>query len=186
MTDRVYLSLWLRGHTQFNMLQSLERALERFPVSHADRAAALRIYALELVEPPMAEQQFEEADVTEIMSLAREFENPDCAYEVELRWDLWQREETWQLTPTPVRITCFAPKFPSDLGEQLLIDLGFEYLYLPNEEARPNWMALRSNIRSLLRFASDLEEVLPIGKRTLWSDSGEDFADRIEEAMASA
>ncbi len=183
MTDRVYLSLWLRGYSQSTMLQALERALDQFPISIFDRSGALRVYALELVEPAIAEQHFEETQPAEIVAAAQEFENPDCAYEVELHWDLWQREETWSLKPAPIRITCFGPRFPSDLGENLLVDFGFEYLYLPSEEADRNWTAIQSNIRSLLRLVSDWEEALPISKRTLWSDSGEDLATRIEEAL---
>ncbi len=182
MTDKVYLSVWLRGHSPLTLLQSLGRVLERFPISHADHSATLRVYALELVEPALTEHFFDEASAEEIIAAAREFENPDCAYEVELHWNLWQREEEWALTPSPLRILAFGPKFPSDLGEHLLIDFGFEYLYLPSDD-RPNWTALRSNIRSLLRMASEWEEILPIAKRTLWSDSGEDLAERIEETM---
>ena len=83
----------------------------------------------------------------------------------------------------------FGPEFPSDLGEHLQIDFGPEYLYLPGDvsagAAKPNWTALRSNLRSVLRLVADCEETLPISKRTLWSDSGEDLADRIEEALNS-
>jgi len=186
MTDRIYLSLWLRGYSQANMLQMLGRVLERLPVSVHDRAASLRVFAMELIEPALIERHFEEAQVDEIILAARDFDNPDYAYEVDLRWDLWEKLDTWKLTPNQVRVIAFGPEFPSDMGEHLLIDFGQEYLYLPGENEKPNWTALRSNIRSVLRLVSDCEEALPIAKRLLWSDSGEDLADRIEAALGDS
>lgn len=184
MIDRIYLSLWLRGHNQTTVLPTLGRVLERFPVSVHDRAASLRVFALEMIEPALIERHFEEAEVDEILVAARDFDNPDYAYEVDLRWDLWEKLDTWKLLPNQIRVIAFGPEFPSDLGEHLQIDFGPEYLYLPGEEAKPNWTALRSNLRSVLRLVADCEEALPIAKRALWSDSGEDLADRIEAALA--
>ena len=189
MTDRIFLSLWLHGHSQYTVLQTLGQVLERFPVSVHDRRASLRVFALELVEPALIERHFEEGEVDEIILAARDFDNPDYAYETDLRWDLWEKLGTWKLAPNQLRVIAFGPDFPSDMGEHLLIDFGPEFLYRPGgasgDDVKPNWTALRSNLRSVLRLVSDCEEILPISKRLLWSDSGEDLADRIEEALGS-
>jgi hypothetical protein len=183
MTDRIYLSLWLKNYAGVSPMAALERALEAFPVSQFKPTALLRIFALELAEPAILDREFEEADVDEILAAAHEFDNPDCAYEVTLHWDLWQHIEGWALSPSPVRVTTFGPEFPSDLGEQVRVDLGLDHLYLPGETLKPNWTALRSNVRSLLRLSTDIEARLPVARRTLWSDAEDDLAERLEEVI---
>ena len=41
----------------------------------------------------------------------------------------------------------------------------------------------QSNLRGLLRLAHELEGALPVEKRRLWSESGENFAARLEGAV---
>jgi len=185
MADRIYLSFWLRGFTEHNMLASLETVLEKFPFSRLLRHVTLRVYALEMVEPPALERTF--ADVgepRELIEAAREFENPDCAYQVSSYWDLWQSAPDWALRPSPVAISCFAPLFPSDNGEQILIECGTDHLFLPATPAKENLLPVRSNVRSLLHLAADLEKTLRVEKRLLWAESGENFAERLSAALA--
>jgi hypothetical protein len=185
MTDRIYLSLWLKPYAGVGPLAALDRALDLFPVSRFKPRVMLRVFALELTEPAILDREFEEANVEDILEAAREFENADCAYEVTIHWDLWQSEETWALAPAPVSVLAFGPEFETDLGDQLRVDLGQEHLFLPGGTARPNWTALRSNVRSLLRLSGEIESRLPVSRRTLWSDSEEDMADRMEEVISA-
>jgi hypothetical protein len=185
MADHLYLSVWLRGFTAHNMLQHLDRALRRFPYSHFNPSATLRVYAIEMMEPPAMERRFHEvASSREVIDAAREFSNADCAYQVEAFWDMWQFDGDWKLDAAPITLTLHGPEFASDLGEQLVADFGLDCLYLPGEAGVKNLTALRSNIRSLLRFTEELASVLPVEKRLLWSDSEENLADVIEEALA--
>jgi hypothetical protein len=59
MADQLYLSYWLRGFSEGNMLRKFERLLRTFPFSTASTAATtLRIYAMEYAEPPLLEVSF--------------------------------------------------------------------------------------------------------------------------------
>jgi hypothetical protein len=184
MADEVYLSLWLRDSGAHATLRHYQRLLERFPFSRLRPGLTLRIYAMEFAEPPALEHRFEgDVAAAEVIAAAREFENPDCAYQVEAYWDLLQHERDWELAPSAVTLTCFGPEFASDQGEQLLLQLGHDSLFLPESEAPAGFRAIQSNIRSLLHLASDLEEALPVERRMLWSESGENLAEQLAEML---
>jgi len=186
MADRIYLSCWLRGFTAHNMLASFEKLLGRFPFSRLAPEATLQIHAIDLTQAPVLEHFFEQGvDAAEVVRLCREFEHPDSAYRLEANWDLMTFNGGWRLAPAPVAITCFGPLFPSDLGEQILYDFGFDSPFLP-QPGRPGDLApVRSNIRSLLRLVDDVRAAVPLDKRTLWSESGASLAGELETALRS-
>lgn len=88
MPERVYLSLWIRGFDEGNMLRHFAQLLGRFPFSRLRPGIeALRVYALEESEPPALEQVFSgPPDLATVLRLAEEFEHADCAYLVESCW----------------------------------------------------------------------------------------------------
>ncbi len=213
MADQLYLSYWIRGFTERNMLDQLETALRRFPFSRLAPGLALRIFALEFAQPPVLERSFAEpADIDEIIPAAGEFLQGDCAYQVDGAWDLWQWDREWELRPAAVSLVCYGPAFSSERGEQLRIEFGPEFHFLPAERpaGRPHSASggsaarrlaeetvtasfptqssarsltpIRSNIRSLLHLAGDLDQAFRVEKRLLWSESGENLAGRLEEA----
>jgi hypothetical protein len=184
MPDQVYLSCWLRGFTEHNMLATFEKTLRRFPFSRLAPHALLHIYAIDYTGSPVFERRFdEEVNPFEAARLAREFPGADCAYELETFWDLWQYEDDWSLKPSPAVITCYGPLFESGLGEQIRVACGWDSLFIPQPEHSGGLTAIRSNIRSLLHLAEDLGKALPIEKKTLWSDSGENLAALLEQAL---
>ena len=186
MADSVRLSYWLRGYTEHNMLSMFERVLRRFPYSRLAPAGMLRIFALNYSEPPVLEEEFDDAaNVPAIVSVCREHLHNDCSFQLDCCWDLWHYGEDWALKPSAVSIAIFGPMFESAWGEQIQFDLGLDYLYLPTDGVPPNLRALRSNIKSLLHLADDMGRILPVDKRSLWSESGENLADRLQEAVDS-
>ena len=185
--DRVYFSAWLRGFTQHNMFNSFEKLLRLVPISRLRPEAVLTVHAVSYAEPALNERRFEsKPEPAEIIALCREFDNADCAYQFETFWDLWSKDDRgeWKLGPAPVSLTCYAPLFESDLGEQVLIDFGLDSRFLPEAEARGELLAIQSNIRSLLHLTTDAANSLPIEKQTLWSESGENLAARLAETMS--
>jgi hypothetical protein len=42
----------------------------------------------------------------------------------------------------------------------------------------------QSNIKSLLKLVHDLDDVLSVSKRRLWTESGENFAEKLQEALS--
>jgi hypothetical protein len=185
MSDQVFLSFWIRGFTAHNMLRNFEVVLRRFPVSRLDPRMLLRIHAIDETEPVLVERLFESgALVEEIVAVARESEHADCSYEVATSWDLWKLVDgDWQLAPAPVSITCYGPLFPSEMGEQILIELGPDYQFLPQPATSASLRPVRSNIRSLLHLTGDFEKSVLLDKRLLWSETGENLAERLAEAL---
>jgi hypothetical protein len=44
---------------------------------------------------------------------------------------------------------------------------------------------VQSNIKSLLKLVHDLDDALPVETRRLWSESGENFSDKLHQALAA-
>ncbi|MGH9673068.1 MAG: hypothetical protein ACRD44_07785 [Bryobacteraceae bacterium] len=187
MAGDLYLSYWLRGFTASNMLRHFAAALSRFPFSRISPRLTLRVFALEYTEPPLLERGSEGPEIEEALRAAAEFSNDDCAYEISAAWDIWQWSDDvkeWTLAPAMVRITCYAPLFPSDVGEQIRFDFGDEDQFVPPDLAgHAIHTTLRSNIRSLLHLGKDLDDVLKFEKRALWSESGQNLAERLEQGL---
>jgi hypothetical protein len=181
VADLLYLSYWLRGYREANMLRWLGVALDRFPFSSVSGGiSTFRIYAIEQTEPPLVDTYYDQAaDVATVLDSAHEFRAADCAYLAGGFWDLWQMEQDWNLTPSPALISCYGPEFESDLGDHLRIELGLDSHFLPPEEASAGLGPIKSNIQSVLRLARELDQVLPVQKRSLWTESGENFAERL-------
>lgn len=188
--DRLYLSYWLREYTPFSMTRSLEALVRRFPFSRLLPDALLRVQAVDAAEPPLLERRFAGAlDLEALLLAVREYRHPDCAYELESFWDLWRFEtETaeWKLAPARVVLIGYGPEFPSELGEQVRLEFGPEAQFLPQPKLSDNLAPVRHNIRALLHLVQDLDGALTVEKRLLWSESGANFAARLEGALDDA
>jgi hypothetical protein len=183
--DRLYLSLWIRDFTETTLLRHFRQALGVIPFSKLRTGiAALRVHALEFAEPPLVEHAFpEQPDLETVERLAREFDHPDCAYTVDGFWELWKYDGDWALRPSPVSITCFGPEFENDEGDHLRLDLGAESDFLPDPGLPGSPRKAQSNLASLVRLSRELQRSLPLSRRRLWLDSGEDFAAAVDSAF---
>lgn len=185
MADQLYLSYWVRGFSEHNMLRHFERMLRLFPYSRLGPGATLRVRAVEFAEPVLFERRFAGlGDTREIVAAAAEFRNADTACEVETAWDLWQYDKEWRLAPSAARLSCFGPRFETETGENLRIDFGIDANFLPQPGYPDSLVMVRSNIRSLLHLVHTLDDALAVGRRRLWSESGENFADRLQSALS--
>jgi hypothetical protein len=186
MADRLYLTLVLRGYNGNNMLRHYERMLRVFPFSRLSGAASvLRVNAVSETEPPLFERLFEDPpDVGAVLEAAKQFTTADCAVQFDSRWDLWQYEGDWKLTPSGVTLACLGPEFESDDGAHLRIDLGIDAPFLPQHDLPNHLFMARSNIRSLLHLVGELDRTLTVESRRLWSESGENFAERLQASLA--
>jgi hypothetical protein len=187
MSDRLYLSCWVRGYSGATMLRHFETMLGLFPFSKlARRGALLRIYAVEHAEPALAEHDFlPGATPAEIVAAADEFAHPDCSVEVEAEWDLWQYgDKGWELRPAPVRLVCFGPDFDNENADHLRLELGLDALYLPQEGIEGTLRMSQSNLKSLLHLVREIERAVPLERRQLWSESGVNFPALLAETLA--
>jgi hypothetical protein len=188
VSDRLYLSCWLRGFSESSMLRHCETLLTLFPFSKlAARGPVLRVYAIEMAEPPLLEREFAPGELSlgaAMINEAREFVEADCCLEVEASWDLWQWNGEWKLAPAAVTILCFGPGFDRDADDHMRIEFGPDFRFLPIEGMEGSLRMSRSNLLSLLHLVGDIERALPIERRRIWSESGANFAELLAETVA--
>lgn len=187
MSDRLYLSCWLRSFTEANMLRHFQKMVELFPFSKlSQRSIELRVYAIEYAEPSQFEQDFAPGAQSRVMiEAARDFMHDDCLCEIEAAWDLWQFDGDWKLAPSPVTLSCFGPHFDNPQGDQLRVDFGLESLFVPDSTVEGGLRMGQSNLKSLVHFIHELERALALERRHLWSESGQSPAEAIAKALAN-
>jgi hypothetical protein len=172
------------------MLRQFETLLGIFPFSKlASRGPVLRVYAVEMSEPALLEREFAPGGVkadmaAAIVAASRDFIESDCCLEVEAYWDLWQWSGEWKLAPAAVTLLCFGPGFANDAGDHLRIELGPDFRFLPMPDVEASLRMGQSNLRSLLHLVSDIEKGLPVQRRSIWSESGVNFAELLAETVS--
>jgi len=186
MADQLYLSYWINGFTEHNMLRFYEKALRLFPVSRLNpNASTLRITPIAVTEPALFEQAFAPGFTPdEVIASSQAFRHADCAYQFDTSWDLWQHEQDWALQPSRVSLVCYGPEFEHELGENLLVDFGVDANFLPRTDVEGALTMAQSNIRSLLKFVHDVDDALGTPRRQLWTESGESFAERLQRVLS--
>jgi hypothetical protein len=187
MADQLYLSYWIPGFSAQNMLRYYEKLLRLFPFSRlAQEGPLFRVLAVDYTMPAVVEYPFPPTvTVEDILAAAKEFPDPDVCYELEAWWDLWRFEGDWKLQPARAKLVCLGPEFAGGPGEDLSVEFGIDAQFLPQPEL-PNFLRMsQSNVRSLLKLVHDLDDSFATGKRQLWTESGENFADTLREALAA-
>ena len=186
MADQLYLTYRLRGYSPANMLRHYEKLLRAFPYSRLSTGASvLRMYAVSASEPVLFENSFDDPpDAGAVLDAAKPFASGDCAILLDTRWDLWQFDREWQLTPARVTLGCFGPEYEDADGAHLQIEFGIDTHFLPQRDLPNHLFMARSNIRSLLHLVAELDGTLSAESRRLWSDSGENFAERVQAYIA--
>jgi hypothetical protein len=191
VTDQLSLSIWLEGGRSHPLRQHFETMLRLFPFSQrAQPLSTLTIHAIGTVEPPLLERPMTgPVDVEDVLAVLKDYDSRDVAYRLESWWDLWQYDRDWALKPTRVILSCFGADFDNGTGEEiqdqedLRIDFGVDAHYLPQPEIPGSARLMESNIKSLLRLVHEVENSLPIKKRVLGTESGENFADRLQRLL---
>jgi hypothetical protein len=191
--DQLSLSIWLVRGQKNNCLRQFEKLLRLFPFSQRlQPQSIISIHGIDHTEPPLLERSVNgPLDPTEIMSIFEETVGSDIAYEVESWWDLWQFEKDWALAPSKIALACFGPDFDNGAGtpageqENLRVDFGPDIHFLPQPGILGGAKLVESNIRSLLRLVHELDSSLSVEKRKLETESGENFADRLQDLLSS-
>lgn len=130
-------------------------------------------------------------DLQDVLETLRDYRGDDIAYRVESWWDIWQFDTDWELKPGRVALSCFGPEFDNGTEQQiseqedLRIDFGVDAHYLPRSGVEGGARLTESNIKSLLRLVHELETSLPVQKRKLETESGENFAIRLQQVLTA-
>lgn len=186
--------MWLTRNSRASRVKHFEKLLRLFPFSQRPQPqSTIGVQAIGGTEPPLLERPLNgPVDVSEIVTVLSDYTGDDVAYRLESWWDLWQHDEDWSLRPARVILCCFGPEFDSgsdysDTGqEDLRIDFGVDSHYLPQPGITGGGKMIESNIKSLLRLVHELDSALPVERRKLETESGENFADRLQQAITGS
>ncbi|HLH04660.1 MAG TPA: hypothetical protein VKX25_17975 [Bryobacteraceae bacterium] len=191
MTDQLSLSIWLSRAAQQSRLRYFEKLLRAFPFSQRPQPQSIvSIQAIDETEPPLLERPLNgPVNLADVFETFKDYSGEDVAWQLESWWDLWQFEGEWKLAPARIAFACFGPLFDNgsaqDAGEQehLRIDFGVDSYFLPQPELSGSAKLVESNIKSLLRLVHELDSLLPVERRRLETESGENFADRLQATL---
>lgn len=149
------------------------------------------IQGVGVTEPPLLEKPMNgPVRLSEVSEVLLDFQGADVAYRLESWWDLWRYTgEDWAIGPVRVSLCCFGSEF--DAGgslsinhqEDLRVDFGVDTLFLPDPSLTGSGRLVESNVKSLLKLVHDIEDELPLERRTLETESGENFADKLARRM---
>jgi hypothetical protein len=196
MADRLYPSLWFPNFRLPSLAPAIVSVLKQF----AGAGETLRVYAaaaypISWNETPFYQRIYEEAEVREsapeqAVAEATEILHDDFAYEFEFKWDLWVAETvggldpTWKQQPVMVHVVGFGPHFDEGAYEQngqVRVDFGLDTPFLLEEIELDKVGAeyVKRNVQKLVEVTNAIQENCGISSRLLWSDSGENLAQKL-------
>lgn len=186
------MSIWLDPESRGSRLRYFEELLRIFPFSPREQTqSVVSIHAIDTTEPPLLERPINgPLDVPEVVSIFRDYQGDDVAYRIESWWDLWQFDTDWSLAPAAVALSCFGPEFDNGTDDQpahqedFRIEFAVDTHYLPRLDVPCSAKLTESNIKSLLRLVNEVESSLPVIRRRLETESGENFADRLQHVLS--
>jgi hypothetical protein len=192
VTDQLSLSIWLPKSLGNWRTRYFEKLLSLIPFSQREQPqSTLSIQGVSVTEPPLLERAITgPVDLSEVSEALKDYQGDDVAYRLESWWDLWQYSgEDWQITPTRIAICAFGPAFDNGGSleipqqEDLRIDFGVDTAFLPDPALKGSGRLIESNIKSLLHLVHQAEEALPVEKRVLETESGENFAEKLTQTL---
>jgi len=188
MADQLYLSYTLRNYSEENMLRYYEKLLKLFPFSRlARQTSTFKVIPVDITEPAVLEVPVTApVAIEQVLAAAQDFQHPDSSYRLETWWDLWQFDADWKLTPSRAALVCFGPEFDREDDAHLEIEFGIDAHFLPQPEIPGSVVTIQSNIKSLLKLVHDLDDALPVETRRLWSESGENFSEKLQQALQAS
>ena len=189
MADSLFLSLWFPSFELDEMLPRALAVMRQFPFS-AERPGIsyVALHPVSWNEPTVLEQRFRPAVPPEQAVLfASDLLHEDYAYLFEAHWDLWSLtdgQKEWSLQPSLVRFQVHGSEFEEGVYKEeghIQVDFGVDSPFLQDgiqltgdAEGR-----VRDNVTKLVEFASKAEKSSGASGRLLWSESEENFAQKL-------
>ena len=196
MADRLYLSLWFPNFRLPALAPAIVSVLKQFPGAGTPlRVRAAAAYPISWNEAPFYQRIYEEDEVQEsaperAVAEATEILHDDFAYEFEFHWDLWVPETVggldpvWKQEPVTVHVVGFGPQFDEGAYEQngeVRVDFGLDTPFLLEDMELDLLGAehVKRNVQKLVEVTNAIQENCGISSRLLWSDSGENLAQKL-------
>jgi len=189
MPDPLYLSLWFPSFDSEDMLPHALAVMRQFPFSSERFGIAhIAVHPVSWEEATVLEQRYLPGIPPEqAVLIASDLLHDDYAYAFDAFWDLWMFEQKGQQwIRQPSRVSFFVRLTQFDEGAyqqegQIQIDLGLDAPFLqegveltPEAEQR-----VRTNVAKLVDFTSKIEKNSGASTRLLWSESEENFAQKL-------
>jgi hypothetical protein len=189
MPDPLYLSLWFSSFEADDMLPHALAVMRQFSFSVQQPGITyLAVHPVSWNEPTILERRFRPGVTPEeAVLIASDLLHEDYAYLFEAFWDLWvvgDRGEEWTLQPSQVKFLVHGTEFDDRVYEQeghIQVDLGLESSFLQEDVPLTVEAAarVRANVQKLVEFTSKIEKNSGASARLLWSESDQNFAQKL-------
>jgi hypothetical protein len=189
VADSLYLSLWFPSFELDEMLPRTLAVMRQFPFSAQQPGISyVALHPVSWNDPTVFEQRFRPAvPPEEAALLAADFLHEDYAYLFEAFWDLWifaPDRQQWSFQPTQAKFLVHGVEFEEGTYQQeghVQVDFGIDSPFLQDEvqltsEAETR---VRANVQKLVEFTSKAEKSSGASGRLLWSESEENFAQKL-------
>lgn len=200
MADQLYLSLWFPNFRLESLPPALVSVLNQFSaLGGSRRIAAASVYPLTWSESPVYQRVYraeddEGAGYEQAVAEATSQLHDDYAYEFEVPWELWVPEAgggldaLWKREPGVVRVVGFGPEFDEGAYEQnghIRVDFGPDTNFLHEDvDLDPEGAGrIRQNIQGIVDLVNAVQKNCGISSRLLWSESGENLAQKLIERL---
>jgi hypothetical protein len=189
MPDPLYLSLWFQNAEADDLLPHALSVMRQFPFS-AERPGIsyLAVHPVSWNEPTILERRLQPGITPEeAVLIASDLLHEDYAYEFEAYWDLWMLSENgaqWIPKPSLVRFVARGNEFDDREVEHegdIQIDFGVDSHFLQDQvdlTAKAE-TSVRANVQKVVEFTNKAEKASGASARLLWSESEENFAQKL-------
>jgi len=188
MPDPLYLSVWFPTFEVDDMLPHALSVMRQFSFSVAQPGITyLALHPVSWNEPTILERRFRPGvSPEEAVLLASDLLHEDYAYRFEAFWDLWVLDEKgeWALRPSPVQFLVHGVEFDDGVYQQeghIQVELCLDSPFLQEDvpltiEAGSR---VKANVQKLVEFTSKVEKNSGANARLLWSESEQNFAQKL-------
>jgi hypothetical protein len=180
MPDPLYLGVWFSNFEADDMLPHALAVMRQFPFSVAQPGITyLALHPVSWSEPTILERRFRPGvSPEEAVLIASDLLHEDYAYMFDAFWDLWVLAENgeWTLQPSPVKFLVHGLEFDDGVYQQeghVEVDLGLDSPFLEAE------VRVRANVQKLVEFTGNVEKNSGANARLLWSESEQNFAQKL-------
>lgn len=196
VADQLYLSLWFPNFRFTGLGPAIVGVLKQLAsAGGASSVTAVAVYPISWNEAPVYQRVYDEdeaqaAQPESAVAEAMEMLHEDCAYEFEVKWDLWVSDTgagldtKWRQEPRVIRVTGFGPEFDEGSYEQngeIRLDLGNDAPFLQEDVMLDPEAAshVKQNVQKLVDVTQAIQKNLSVSSRLLWSESGESLAEKL-------
>ena len=170
------------------MLPHALAVMRQFPFSAPQPGITyIALHPVSWNEPTILEQRFRPGVSPEqAVLIASDLLHEDYAYMFEAYWDLWIVAENgeWTLQASQVKFLVHGTEFDDSVYEQeghIQVDLGMDTPFLQEDVSLTVEAAarVRANVQKLVEFTSKVEKNAGANARLLWSESDQNFAQKL-------